>query len=331
MAKNALAKKSHDSAPGAAPAAAISPGRPALRLVIPPARERVPHHAGPFVKWVGGKTRLMPALDQLLPREISRYAEPFVGGGAVYFHLQNEVGLGHALLADLNRDVVNVWQVVRDQPQALIEALRRHEATYLSGDEDGRAAYFYSVRERHPDDHETGAVERAARMLFLNRTCFNGLWRENRSGHFNTPHGRYRRPRIAQADKLLAASAILQDTEIVRADFRQLPKLARAHDVDFVYLDPPYHPVSATSAFNAYSRGAFTALDQAELAQVCAELDAMGVRFMLSNSDCDLVRKLYRGFDVTTVQAPRAVNCKGDRRGSVAEVVVRNRRAGLPW
>ena len=335
MASTAPELESPTAVPGAAPTATSSPRRPALRLVPPPPTPadlaRARGKAGPFIKWVGGKTRLLGDLELLRPREIRRYAEPFVGGGAMYYHLWNGGQLEYALLCDLNTDVVTVYRVVRDQPDALMAALHRHQARYLASDETGRAAYFYDVRARHPDDHDMGDVERAARMLFLNRTCFNGLWRENRSGRFNSPHGRYKRPVIAPEERLRTATIALHDTAVEQADFRSLPALVQQHDIDFVYLDPPYHPISATSAFNAYSQGAFSGSDQQDLANVCVELDQMGVRFMLSNSDCAFIRGLYKRFDIRTVRAPRAVNCKGGKRGKVAEVVVRNRRPGLVW
>ncbi len=313
--------------------------RPTLRLVHRGAgdRTRVAGRPGdaqparPFIKWVGGKTRLLADLQRLAPHSIGRYAEPFLGGGAVYFHLRNQSAFTGAVISDFNQDVVNVYTVVRDHLDALLVALRRHQALYLSRKGEARAEYFYAVRDRHPQHIEMSDVDRAARMLFLNRTCYNGLWRENRSGRFNTPHGRYKAPVIAPADRLLAASAALQVAAIERADFRKLPALVRDHDVDYVYMDPPYHPISATSAFNAYSGGAFSAADQSELADVCRELDKMGVRWMLSNSDCPLIRDLYSGFDVQQVFAPRSVNSKADKRGAVAEVVVRNKRPGLSW
>jgi DNA adenine methylase len=283
------------------------------------------------MKWVGGKGKL---LDQLLvhfPDGPLRYGEAFLGGGAVFFHLASADRLQSAVLTDLSRDVVNVHSCVRDQQTALLRELARHEAAYLQADADGRAAYFYAMRARQPGLVAMTAVERAARMLFLNRTCFNGLWRENSRGEFNSPHGRYSQPGIVQEAKITAASAALQQATVLRADFREWPQLVRTHGLDFVYLDPPYHPLNPTSSFNAYSGGSFTARAQAELAEVCAELDAMDVRWVLSNSDCPLIRSLYGRWQIATLQAPRAINVRADRRGAVAEVVVSNRRPGLRW
>ncbi len=297
------------------------PSAPNLRVVGAP-EAKPARQAAPFVKWVGGKARLTDVLAP--PPGVRRFAEPFVGGGAMFYHLHNTGDLQGAVLCDVNRDVVTAYRVVQTQVDALITALQLHERRYLKLDAAGRKAYFYRVRARHPMDHDMDDVERAARMLYLNRTCFNGLWRENASGRFNTPHGRYANPRIAREPELRACHEALQGATILERDFRMLPKLARDHGVDYVYLDPPYHPISATSAFNAYSRGGFGARDQAELAEVCVELDQMGVRFMLSNSDCELIHSLYERFDVSQIHAARAVNCKAGKRGKVTELVVRN-------
>ncbi len=281
-------------------------------------------HAAPFLKWVGGKGRLLSQLRTLLPQGNLRYAEPFFGGGAMFFTLWSEGRLEHSVLCDSSPDLIATCESLRNQPEALLSALTDHERAYLAADEAGRSAYFYAVRERHPTEVTMTDVERAARMLFLNRTCFNGLWRENSRGRFNAPHGRYARPAIVMAERLHAAGLALRDAEVLHSDFRALPELVRQHDLDFVYLDPPYHPVSVTSSFNAYSGGQFPASAQRELADVCRQLDAMGVRWLLSNSDCPLIRELYRDWDIHTVQAPRSVNSKGEGRGVVAEVAVRN-------
>ncbi len=295
-------------------------GAPHLRVVPQPH----PQRPAPFLKWVGGKGKLLPALRPLMPTGKFRYAEPFLGGGAVFFDLRADERLEHALLCDVGRDLVGACRVVRDALPELLAQLQAHETQYLSENEENRALYFYAVRNRHPGDFAMDDVERAARMLFLNRTCFNGLWRENRSGRFNAPHGRYANPGILQSDKLSAASAALQGVDIRQADFRALPELVQDQRIGFVYLDPPYHPLSATSSFNAYSGGQFSGKAQGELADVCRRLDRQGVRFLLSNSDCGYVRDLYRGFEIGTIRAARSINCKGESRGDIDEVVVRN-------
>jgi len=296
---------------------------PAKRLHVVGA-EPAPGRPAPFLKWVGGKSKLLAQLTALMPTGRLRYAEPFLGGGAMFFHLQAEARLDHALLCDVSRDVVGACVALRDDKEQLLDLLRTHENAYLRADAEGRSAYFYAVRARHPADHPMTDTERAARMLFLNRTCFNGLWRENSRGHFNAPHGRYPNPNIVQEDKLRAAAGGLQGIDVQVADFRQLPALAATHRLDFVYLDPPYHPVSVTSSFNAYSGGTFPAKAQEDLAKVCRQLNAMGVRWLLSNSDCAFVRDLYAGFSIHQVRAARAINCKADGRGEVSEVAIAN-------
>lgn len=287
--------------------------------------------ARPFLKWVGGKGKLVDQIVPLLPIGPLHYGEAFLGGGALFFALHNQKRLRSATLTDLSTDVVNAHTCVRDRPRELHAALQAHEKAYTTGDEAARADYFYRVRAMHPDFVALDPVERAARMMFLNRTCFNGLWRENAGGKFNSPHGRYANPAIANEDRIWGANRALQDATLVRADFRQWPELVRTYDIDFVYLDPPYQPVTATSAFNAYSGGAFSANAQRELAQVCGELDKLNVRWALSNSDCPMIRTLYKSWTIHTVRAPRSVNSKADGRGDVNEVVVTNRRAGLSW
>jgi len=297
----------------------------------PRALEALPERPAPFLKWVGGKSRLLGQIVPHFPQGQLRYGEPFVGGGAVFFALKADQRLQHAVLGDASADLVAGYQTLRDAPEALLSALWEHELEYLSADADGRAAMFYAIRARHPAEFGLDAVERAARLLFLNRTCFNGLWRENSRGQFNSPHGRYDRPSLVQAGKMWKAHEALQQTQVVRADFRDWPRLAREQLLDFVYLDPPYHPISVTSSFNAYAGGGFSAVAQKELADVCGELDAMGVRWVLSNSDCALIRELYKRYNIHTVRAPRAVNCKAEGRGDVSEVLVTNRRSGLRW
>lgn len=283
-----------------------------------------PVSAAPFLKWVGGKGKLISQLEKHMPQGKVRYGEVFTGGGALFFHLRSQGRLDHALLGDRSVDIVNALTAVRDQPGELIAELRQHESAYLSADAEGRAEYFYWMRNRHPADVALSPVERAARMLFLNRTCFNGLWRENAAGRFNSPHGRYENPSIVQEPRLRAASKALQGAAVVQSDFRAWPQLARDHRLEFVYLDPPYHPLNATSSFNAYSGGSFSAQSQADLAEVCGELDRMGVRWLLSNSDCPFIRDLYGRWHIDTVWAARAVNAKADARGEVREVVVSN-------
>ncbi len=294
----------------------FAPTIPHLRVAQP--------HAQPFLKWVGGKGKLIAQLEAYLPKGRLRYAEPFFGGGALFFHLWSQQRLDAAVLADRSAELINACKVLRDEADELLQALGQHEALYLGGDAAERSAYFYAVRAQQPLQFALTPVQRAARMLFLNRTCFNGLWRENSRGLFNSPHGRYPNPTIVLGDRLRVASQALGDAAVLQSDFRALPELVQDHRADFVYLDPPYHPLSVTSSFNAYSGGQFSAQAQRDLADVCQRLDRAGVRFLLSNSDCGFIRELYGKWQIDTVRAARSINAKGDSRGEIDEVVVRN-------
>jgi DNA adenine methylase len=263
--------------------------------------------AGPVLKWAGGKGRLLAQLEPLLPNEINRYHEPFFGGGALYFRIQP----GEAFLSDLNDELVCVYTVVRDSPAALISALKKHRY---------EKNHYYRVRATDPET--LSQVERAARTIYLNRTCFNGLYRVNRRGHFNVPMGRYANPKICQEAKLLAASSVLSVATIEERDYRQV--LDAALPGDFVYFDPPYHPISKTANFTSYTSQSFSEDDQAALARIFAELDKKGVQCMLSNSDTPFIRGLFDKFRTDTVLAPRAISRKSSGRKAVNEVVVRN-------
>ena len=260
-----------------------------------------------MLKWAGGKGRLLAQLEPLLPEEISRYHEPFFGGGALYFRIQP----GEAFLSDLNDELVCVYTVVRDSPGELIAALKSHRY---------EKNHYYRVRATDPTT--LTKVERAARTIYLNRTCFNGLYRVNRRGHFNVPMGRYTNPEICQETKLLAASDVLSVATVEQRDYRAV--LDKAEAGDFVYFDPPYHPISKTANFTSYTSQSFSEDDQAALADVFAELDRKGVQCMLSNSDTPFIRGLFDAFRTDTVLAPRAISRKSNGRNPVNEVVVRN-------
>lgn len=235
------------------------------------------------------------------------YYEPFVGGAAVFLRLRPP----GAVLSDVNEELVHLYSVVRDDVEALIEDLGRH--TY-------ERQYYYAVRALDPA--ELSPIERASRMMFLNRTCFNGLWRVNRRGEFNVPFGRYTNPRLCPEERLRAMSVALADAEIHNVDFEDAVRSARRGD--FVYFDPPYVPLSRTANFTGYTAGSFDLSDQERLARVFAALTRRGVRCMLSNSDTPLVRELYADFHLDQVWAPRAIARNPDARGPVPELIVRN-------
>ena len=273
----------------------------------------------PFVKWAGGKAQLLAQFEPLWPATFRGYVEPFVGGGAVFFHLYRQGRLkGPVVLNDANVELMLCFQVIRDDLEGLLAALRRHEPHRLDTD------YYYAVRawDRDPDFFHRPAVERAARMLFLNRTCYNGLYRVNQQGHFNVPFGRYRNPRIVDQENLRAVHDALQGVDLYDDDFGRC--LAWVTVGALVYLDPPYDPLSATSSFTNYTPDAFAEGEQRHLADLFRKLDAAGCCVMLSNSDTALIRELYAGYRIEVLEARRAISSRGDGRGAIPELLILN-------
>ena len=267
--------------------------------------------ARPFIKWAGGKSRLLEQYKPFLPASYERYHEPFLGGGALFFYLapQLQAQGKRAFLSDLNPELVNVYRCVRDRVEEVIAQLSVHKQKH------GKT-HYYEVRSQLPTD----AIARAARFIYLNKTCYNGLYRENSKGGFNVPIGRYKNPQICAPDLLQAASSALQMADISERPFSAV--LDRASDAsDFVYFDPPYHPLSETSRFTAYSRYRFGVEQQTALKDIIAQLSARQVRVLVSNSDCLFIRKLYAEFDVKTIDAARSINSKASKRGKITEVL----------
>lgn len=268
----------------------------------------------PIVKWVGGKRQLLEALTPLFPKEIPSYCEPFLGGGAVLFNLQPEV----AYINDINPDLMEVYQVIRDNVEELIEALSRHP---------NEKEHFYQVRDwdRNKEQYQAlSRVQKAARIIYLNKTCYNGLFRVNNSGEFNTPFGNYKKPNIVNAPVLRAVSQYFRQARISFSSTDYAEVLAKVEKGTFVYLDPPYDPVSVTANFTGYAKGGFGREEQIRLRKCCDDLDRRGIKFMLSNSATEFIREQYRNYEITTVKAKRAINSNASRRGQVDEVVVRN-------
>jgi len=271
--------------------------------------------AQPFLKWAGGKSQLLRQFDQFFPPSIPAYCEPFVGGGAVFFHLRARFPQMSAEIRDNNPDLINCYVAVRDRVRQLMTSLDEHLRQFRETGEQ----YYYLVRGRH---HLTDSVERAARMIFLNKTCYNGLWRVNARGEFNVPIGSYRPEKVSLYDQanLLAASRALQGVDLAVADFRET--LGGVTRGIFVYVDPPYFPISATANFTSYTKEEFGKAAQEELAALFADASRRGVQLMLSNSDTPFIRDLYKVFNLFTVKARRAVNCDGTKRGQISEVIV---------
>ncbi|MSQ42040.1 MAG: DNA adenine methylase [Dehalococcoidia bacterium] len=280
-----------------------------------------PRAARPFLKWAGGKTQLLDALVARSPRPAgATYFEPFLGGGALFFALiaDPERRPRRAVLNDLNRELITVFEAVRDDPERLAQRLEPLQRRYLAADDAGRAELYYATREQQPRDPLAVAV----RLIFLNKTCYNGLYRVNRSGRFNVPHGRYRNPRILDCEALTAASLALRDAELRCEDFEQA--CAGACAGDFVYCDPPFLPVVA--GFTSYTQADFGRDDQLRLKWCIDDLTRRGVRVMLSDSPHDFVQGMYEGsrYRLERLPARRMINSRGDRRGAVDELVVTN-------
>ncbi|HEX6068145.1 MAG TPA: Dam family site-specific DNA-(adenine-N6)-methyltransferase [Nitrososphaera sp.] len=271
----------------------------------------------PFLKWAGGKRRLARRLAALCPDRIERYVEPFLGSGALFLYLaQTRPGFS-ALLSDSNAELVNVYRCVRDSVDELANVLEEHERRYYKSPE----RHYYHVRDEcRPQDR----VERAARMIFLNKTCYNGLYRVNRAGRFNVPHGTYVRPAICNKDALLSASEILNrsDVSIRRADYASAISSCRSGDM--VYLDPPYLPLTKTASFTDYTSESFGYDDHVALAREFQRLSDLGCTVVLSNSNSVRIRRLYGGFAIQTVGVSRSINCNANRRTGQSELVVTN-------
>jgi DNA adenine methylase len=267
--------------------------------------------ATPFLKWAGGKSQLLSTFNKFYPPTFNRYFEPFLGGGAVFFSLAARNKGFKAVISDCNAELINCYVMLRDQPDAVIEALGKHR---------NDIHYFYKVREQDCDDLDD--AERAARMIFLNKTCFNGLYRVNRKGQFNVPFGRYKNPKLIDHQNIAAVSRVLANAQITCQPFEQV--VAKTRQNDFVYLDPPYHPLSNTSNFTGYTKGSFTFADQERLAATFKSLSQKGCHVMQSNSDIPAIRELYSGFRIETVLANRAINCNGEKRGRINELLILN-------
>jgi DNA adenine methylase len=259
----------------------------------------------PFVKWAGGKTQLLPMLLNVFPSSFNRYHEPFLGGGAVFFHLQPR----YATLSDINAELITTYHAIRNHVDEVIEALQKHSHS---------EEYYYKIRAQNPK--RLSLVQRAARTLFLNKTCFNGLYRVNKSGQFNVPYGHYEKVHWCQPENLYAVSSVLKKIKIRHENVFDITRRVRKNDL--VYFDPPYHPMSHTAKFTSYDACAFGAKEQEKLCALFTHLSKRGVYTVLSNSDTPFIRALYKNFNIQQVSARRAINSKADKRGYVSELII---------
>lgn len=297
-------------------------------------RKLYTYPAKPFVKWVGGKTQLLDDIKKALPRNLSQindvtYIEPFVGGGAVLFWiLQEYPNITKAIINDINEELICTYRVIKSDVEKLILELTRIQAEYLALNDVARKDYFLSQRERYNEKNNSD-IETAALFIFLNRTCFNGLYRVNSKGKFNVPHGRYTNPKICDEETLRADSVVLQRVEILCGDFSQTGKYADNNVL--YYFDPPYRPLTETSAFTFYAKDGFDDAEQTRLRDFCEQIAAHKSLFVASNSDPqnvdngdDFFDHLYKRFSIKRVSAARMINSKGNGRGAISEIMISN-------
>lgn len=291
--------------------------------------------AKPFIKWVGGKGQLIEQLDAQLPADFDNwdnvtYIEPFIGGGAMLFYmLQRYPNIQHAVINDINPDLTTCYRTVRDTPEQLIESLKDIEAAYLAlKTDEGRREFFMAVRERY-NEKNLDPIENTTKFFFLNRTCFNGLYRVNKKGLFNVPFGKYGNPTICDPETIRKDSLLLQRVEILTGDFEDT--FVYANDNTFFYFDPPYRPLSDTSSFNDYTKEAFNDDAQIRLKRYCDKINEAGFKFMLSNSDCkgkneedNFFDVLYAAYKIERVMASRNINSNPQKRGKLTEILVHN-------
>jgi len=266
-----------------------------------------------FIKWAGGKKQLLEQFKQFFPQKAERYFEPFVGGGAVAFYIIQKNNLKEIYLSDINEELINCYKMIRDNVEELISQLRFHKESH-------NKEYYYSLRELSPEI--LSKVERASRFIYLNKTCFNGLYRVNSKGKFNVPMGSYKNPSIFQENDLRALSKVLKIAKILKMPFEKV--LMYAKEGDFIYFDPPYYPLTKGKNFISYTKDNFSEQDQIRLAQVFKKLDKKGCKVMLSNSDTEFIKNLYKGYNIHMVKANRMINCDAAKRGKINEVVITN-------
>ena len=296
----------------------------------------------PFLKWAGGKTQLLNEFHQRLPEEvrtgkITRYAEPFIGGGAFFLSLNRNHSFEHCMICDVNEELILTYNVIKKAVKQLIENLGMLESEYRSKDERGKKLLYYEVRDEFNrklpqinfQRFSPEWTELAARIIFLNRTCFNGLFRVNQKGEFNVPFGKYKNPEICNSENLIKVSALLKTTRIVSGDFTRCRRFV--DNTTFVYFDPPYRPLNQTSSFTSYTKSGFSEKDQVRLVEFFRELDKKGAKVMLSNSDPrnqdpndTFFDDHFSDYTIERVPANRVINSNGARRGKINELIITN-------
>ena len=266
----------------------------------------------PFLKWAGGKRQLLSQIDLYIPKSFNKYIEPFVGGGALFFYLLPK----NAILNDINQDLINAYRVIKENVSELITSLKKHK---------NEEEYFYKIRsvDRNLDEFKTWSdVEKASRIIYLNRCCYNGLYRVNSKGYFNAPFGKYKNPKFCNEENLKLVHKVLKDVKLMNTSFELCLNYAKKDD--FIYFDPPYVPISESANFTSYTKSSFKKEDQIKLFNVFKELDQKGCKLLLSNSYNEFILKLYKNYQINIVYAKRAINSNPDKRGEIKELLIIN-------
>lgn len=288
-----------------------------MTMTIPKKTITRPNGVKPFLKWVGGKSQLLPQLRKFYPRNFKRYFEPFLGGGAVFFDVKPQ----EAFLNDINATLITAYKHIQKKPEELVVLLKRLQSKYDNKSESERSIFYYEMRSKFNNLND-GSLEKSALLIFLNKTGYNGMYRESNVGGFNVPFGKYKNPAILDESNLFAVSQALEETTLTALSFEKA--VASAKRGDFIYFDPPYYPLNGTAKFTNYHEKDFLADEQLRLRATFEELDKRGCFVMMSNSYTDFIKKLYSGYNKHTVLANRAINCKAEGRGKVKEYVITN-------
>jgi DNA adenine methylase len=268
-----------------------------------------------FLKWAGGKSQLINQFKNYFPKKIDHYIEPFLGGGSIFFYITQKYNPKTVYISDINKELINTYKVVRDDVENLMVKLKEHKLNHLS---EGKN-YYTKIRSLNPDN--LSKLDKAARFIYLNKTCFNGLYRVNSKNEFNVPIGNYKNPDVVQEKKLKMASKLLKTATIENVSFEKIVDVAKKND--FIYFDPPYYPING-NGFTSYTKNNFLEKDQKLLKEVFKKLDKKGCLLMLSNSNTDFIKELYKEYNIDLVDANRMINCNGKERGKIKEIIVRN-------
>ena len=293
----------------------------------------------PFVKWAGGKSKLIPQMEQYYPKELKEnkidvYVEPFVGGGAILIDILKKYNIKKAYAFDINENLINCYNIIKDKVDSLILNLKKLEKEYLKLDDENRKKYYYDIRKKYNSiniENEKEALEKTTYFIFLNKTCFNGLYRENRKGQFNVPIGKYKNPTICDEENLIELSKLIKNVIFIRGDYRESYKYIVENT--FIYFDPPYRPINKTSSFTSYSKEDFNDENQKELGEYFRKINDnnSNVKLMLSNSnpknnneEDDFFEQIYNGFKIYEIKANRMINSNKEKRGKISELLIIN-------